>query len=73
MKVGYAMTFLDNLSSEDLTILTSTIALALAKDRKAIEMEVIGNFIVGVGCLLLTMASQQANIELQQQTDQPKT
>ena len=65
------MTFLDNLSPEDLIIITNAISISLSKDKTAIEMDVLGNFIVGIGCLLLTMAAQQANIELKQQSNQP--
>ncbi|HEY5525167.1 MAG TPA: hypothetical protein VIK26_07525 [Clostridium sp.] len=65
------MTFLDNLSPEELIIITNAISISLSKDKTAIEMDVLGNFIVGIGCLLLTMAAQQANIEFQQQSKQP--
>ena len=65
------MTFLDNLSPEELIIITNAISISLSKDKTAIEMDVLGNFIVGIGCLLLTMAAQQAYIELQQQSNQP--
>ncbi|GFP75651.1 hypothetical protein [Clostridium fungisolvens] len=53
------MTIFDNLSPEDALILTNAIAIALAKDKNADEINVLGNFIVGVGCLLLTLASQK--------------
>ncbi|GKU24484.1 hypothetical protein [Clostridium folliculivorans] len=53
------MTILDNLSPEDAIILTNAIALAIAKDKNADEINVLGNFIVGVGCLLLTVAAQK--------------
>lgn len=43
------MTFIDNLSPEGLLILTNTIAISLSKDRSADEINVLGNFIVGIG------------------------
>ncbi|MBK1810251.1 hypothetical protein JHL18_06340 [Clostridium sp. YIM B02505] len=53
------MTIFDNLSPEDAVILTNAIVLALAKDKSADEINVLGNFITGVGCLLLTVAAQK--------------
>ena len=65
------MTFLDNLSPEDVLILTNTIAISLSKDKTAIETALLGNFIVGVGCLMITVAAQQAYIATLQQPNQP--
>lgn len=45
------MISLDNLSSEDLVILTNMLALSFSKDRTPDEINVLGNFIVGVGCI----------------------
>lgn len=53
------MTFLDNLSPKDLILLTNAITISLSKDKTPDELNVLGNFIVGVGCLMLTVASQQ--------------
>lgn len=53
------MISLDNLSSEDLVILTNMLALSFSKDRTPDEINVLGNFIVGVGCIMLTIASQE--------------
>lgn len=65
------MTFLDNLSPEDLLILTNAITLSLSKDKTADELNVLGNFVVGVGCLMLTVASQQQYIAAQQEANKP--
>ena len=43
------MTFIDNLSPEDLLILTNAIAISLSKDKSPIEIDVLGNFVVGIG------------------------
>ena len=53
------MTGFENLTPEDSLVLTNAIAISLAKGKNADEINVIGNFLVGVGCLLLTIASQQ--------------
>lgn len=50
-------TLIDNLSSEDLLPLTNAIAISLSKDKSPIEIDVLGNFVVGIGCLMLTLAS----------------
>jgi len=63
----------ENLSPEDLTIITSTIAIALSKDKTAIEIDVLGNFIVGIGCLMLTIATQKEYLKLQQEANNPST
>ena len=63
------MTSLDNLSPEDLLILTNAITLSLSKDKTADELNVLGNFIVGVGCLMLTVAAQQQYIAAQQEAN----
>jgi hypothetical protein len=53
------MTILDNLSPEEAVIFTNALVLAIAKDKTADEINVLGNFITGVGCLLLTLAAQK--------------
>ena len=67
------MTFLDNVSPEDLLALTNIIAISLSKDRSADEINVLGNFIVGIGCLMLTLAAQQQFLASQKETNNPKT
>jgi len=66
---GVTLTFLDNLSPEDLLILTNAITLSLSKDKTADELNVLGNFIVGIGCLMLTVAAQQQYIAAQQEAN----
>ena len=67
------MTFIDNLSPEDLLILTNAIAISLSKDKSPIEIDVLGNFVVGIGCLMLTLASQKEYISLQQEANKCTT
>ena len=61
------MIFSDNLSSEDLIILTNAIAISLIRGKSADEINVLGNFIVGIGCIMLTVAAQQQKLETLQQ------
>ncbi len=67
------MTFLDNLSPEDLIVLTNAIAISLSKNKTADEINVIGNFIVGIGCLMLTVASQQQYLTILQEQYKQKS
>jgi len=50
---------MDDLNPEELLILANTIAISISKDRTADEINVLGNFIVGIGSLMLTFAAQQ--------------
>lgn len=67
------MSYTDNLSTEDLLILTNAIALALSKNKSADEINVLGNFIVGIGCLMLTIAAQEQRLESLQQEKNNKS
>lgn len=67
------MTFLDNLSPEDLIVLTNAIAISLSKNKTADEINVIGNFIVGIGCLMLTVASQEQYLTILQEQYKQKS
>ena len=68
---GLTLTFLDNLSPEDLLALTNAVTISLSKNKTADELNVLGNFIVGIGCLMLTIASQQQYITTQQEANKP--
>lgn len=67
------MIFLDNLSPEDLLILTNAISVSLSEDKTADELNVLGNFIVGIGCLMLTLASQQQYLTILQEARNSKS
>ena len=67
------MTFIDNLSPEDLLILTNAIAISLSKDKSPIEIDVLGNFVVGIGCLMLTLAAQKDYLSSQQEANKSTT
>ena len=67
------MTYLDNLSPEDLLVLTNAIPISLSKDKSPIEIDVLGNFVVGIGCLMLTLAAQKEYISSQQEANKCTT
>lgn len=45
-------------SAEQLSFLANLLAIAISKGKNADQLNVIGNFIVGVGGLILTIAAQ---------------
>ncbi|MBU3086958.1 hypothetical protein KPL42_00475 [Clostridium gasigenes] len=53
------MICLDNLSPEDLLLLSNAVAISLSKDKDVNEINVLGNFLVGTGSLMLIIAAQQ--------------
>lgn len=57
------MNYFNQLSPADLALLATTLALLLGKDKTPIEMDVLGNFIVQIGCVLLTMSAQAVFLE----------
>lgn len=62
------MISLNNLSSEDLVVLTNLLAVSFSKGRTPDEINVLGNFIVGVGCIMLTIAAQEQNLSSKKQS-----
>jgi len=51
---------LPNSDSNQLIILSALVALILSEDLSADDLNIIGNFLVGVGSLMLTKAAQLA-------------
>ncbi len=52
-----------NLTPQQISILASIIAIALSKDKTVLQLNILGNIIVAVGSLLLTIAAQQDCLE----------
>ena len=69
---GITLAFLDDLSPEDLLVLTNVIAISLSKNKSSDQTNALGNFIVGIGCLMLTLAAQQQYIASQNLTNKSK-
>ena len=67
------MEYIDNLSPEDLLKLANEIAISLSEDRTVDEINILGNFIAGIGRLMLTFASQQQYIPSQEETNKSTT
>ncbi|MGI6647611.1 MAG: hypothetical protein ACOX5W_00705 [Bacillota bacterium] len=51
------------LSPEKLAILSLIIALLISKGEDADDLNVIGNFIVAIGGIMLTIAAQEQNLQ----------
>lgn len=57
------MIITDNLTSEELVILSNIIALDLCKDKTINEINVLGNVIETIGCVMLTVAAQRQQLQ----------
>ena len=53
-------------SAEQLSLFANLLAIAISKGKSSDQLNVIGNFIVGVGGLILTMAAQIQSCESKQ-------
>jgi hypothetical protein len=56
---GLIMSEFSSMSSDELAILSSLIAISLAEDMSVNDINLLGNFIVGVGGILLTIGAQK--------------
>lgn len=50
---------LDNLTPEDLLVLTNALAINFSKDRSIDEINSIGNLLASVGSLMMLLAAQK--------------
>ena len=57
------MLITDNLTAEELAILSNIIALDLCKDKSINEINVLGNVIETIGCIMLTVAAQRQQLQ----------
>lgn len=54
------MSSIESLNANQIASLSSLIAIAIAEDRTADENNILGNLIVAIGSIVLTIAAQQA-------------
>lgn len=57
------MNLFDSISPDELTLLSSIIAIAIAKGKNPDDINVLGNFITNLGASLLTIAAQQQYVD----------
>lgn len=57
------MNLFDSISPDELTLLSSIIAIAIAKGKNPDDINVLGNFITNLGASLLTIAAQQQYLD----------
>lgn len=57
------MSLFDSISPDELTLLSSIIAIAIAKGKNPDDINVLGNFITNLGASLLTIAAQQQYLD----------
>ncbi|SMC21431.1 hypothetical protein SAMN02745134_01290 [Clostridium acidisoli DSM 12555] len=53
------MNLFDSISPDELTLLSSIIAIAISKGKSPDDINVLGNFITNLGASLLTIAAQE--------------
>lgn len=56
-------------SPEELMVLASTVAIAISEDRDVDDLNVLGNFVVAVGSLMLTFAAQKERFKSKQEAN----
>ncbi|WP_102399279.1 hypothetical protein [Haloimpatiens massiliensis] len=57
------MSDINDCSPKELAALAAVVAIALSENKNANELNVLGNFITGVGCIILIIAAQQQSLE----------
>lgn len=61
--IGRSDSVNNQLSPEETILIATVIALVLAKDKTADELNLLGNLVVAIGSLLLVYAAQQQSIQ----------
>lgn len=57
------MIHFDSVDPIELGVITDIIAVALAEGNSAVDNDVLGNLLVAIGSIILTIAAQQSAIE----------
>ncbi|MBU5456062.1 hypothetical protein [Caproiciproducens sp. MSJ-32] len=67
------MLFTDNLSPEELAILSNILAIELSKDRTASGISVIASFLSAVGDIMAVIAAQREYLEELEEASESKS
>ncbi|MBU5590989.1 hypothetical protein KQI89_04370 [Clostridium sp. MSJ-4] len=65
------MSIFNEICPKELATLSTIVALNLSTDNSADDNNVLGNFLVAVGSIILTIAAQQQNLSALQDTKKP--
>ncbi|MDF2880505.1 MAG: hypothetical protein K0R54_1062 [Clostridiaceae bacterium] len=57
------MPLFNDICPNELAILSTVVAIALSTDQSADDNNILGNFLVAVGSIILTIAAQQQTID----------
>jgi uncharacterized membrane protein len=57
------MPILNKISPNELAVLSNAIAIILATDNSANDNNVLGNFLITVGTIIVTISAQQQSLE----------
>ena len=55
------MLFIDKIEAAQLAILSALIGIELSEDKTLNEINVIGNFLIDIGSIMVTIAAQRQN------------
>lgn len=53
----------DSFDPEDISLLISIIATAISKNKSIEELTVIGNFMISIGEIVITISAEKANLK----------
>lgn len=56
------MPLFNDICPNEIAVLSTVVAIALSTDKSADDNNILGNFLVAVGSIILTIAAQQQNI-----------
>ena len=63
------MSQFNKICPNELAILSNIVAISLSTDKSADDNNVLGNFLVAIGSIILTIAAQQQNITASQDNE----
>ena len=61
------MKLLDSMSPDELTLITTIIAISIAKGQTASDLNVLGNFLTSLAAQILAIASQEENLNTKEE------
>jgi len=59
--VGCNVLFIDKIEANQLAILSALIGIELSEDKTLNEINVMGNFLIDIGSIMVTIAAQRQN------------
>lgn len=73
MRDGVKMSLFESINSDELATTATLIAVASSKVLNVEELNVLGNFIIAVGSIMTSIASQEQALKVQKDTTKSET